>query len=378
MDAFYAAVEQLDDPALAGKPLLIGSPSNRGVVTTASYEARPYGVGSAMPMAHARRLCPQAIVIPPRMSRYVEVSKQVMEVFDDFSPSVEPLSLDEAFLDMSGAHHLFGTPTEIGRAIKTAVHEATGGLNISVGVATTKYVAKVASDHDKPDGLTVVPPQETLRFLHPLPVSRLWGAGPKVQARLGRMGLRTIGEVAAVPQERLMTALGRQLGRHLATLARAEDPRRVTSDREQRSIGSERTLEHDVKGRSEIEPHLLHAADLISWRLRKNHLLCRGVRVRLKTRRFKLHTRQVAVSSAIDSADDFFQEGVRLLDAFDLSEPMRLVGMAAFDLVDSGQPTQQDLFGEPRRMRRALERAVDELNDRFGTGTVRRASHGGD
>jgi DNA polymerase-4 len=197
MDAFYAAVEQRDDPALRGKPVLIGPNSHRGVVLTASYEARPFGVGSAMPVAEARRRCPHAIMVPPRFERYQQVSEQIMNVFADFSPSVEAISLDEAFLDMSGAEHFFGPPRAMAEKLKRAVLEATG-LHISVGVSGTKYVAKVASAYDKPNGLMVVPPQHAVAWLAPLSVSRLWGAGKQTVPRLHALGLRTIGDVAAM------------------------------------------------------------------------------------------------------------------------------------------------------------------------------------
>ena len=200
MDAFYAAVEQLDNPSLRGKPVLVGPNSNRGVVLTASYEARPFGVGSAMPVAEARRRCPRAIFVAPRFDRYQELSQRIMDVFADFSPKVEALSLDEAFLDMSGAERLFGTPTEMGRKIKAAVLDATG-LHVSVGVSGSKYVAKVASAHDKPDGLTVVSPGAAKSWLAPLPVSKLWGAGNKTVPRLQALGLLTIGDVANARSE---------------------------------------------------------------------------------------------------------------------------------------------------------------------------------
>jgi DNA polymerase-4 len=208
MDAFYAAIEQLDDPSLRGQPLLVGPPSARGVVLTASYEARPYGVGSAMPMATARRMCPSAVIVPPRFDRYQEVSAKIMSVFANFSPDVEALSLDEAFLDMTGSEQLFGDPKSIGRRLKEAVREVTGGLMASVGLSATKYVAKVASACRKPDGLTVVPPEEAKAWLAPLPVSWLWGAGPKTQARLHLLGLHTIGDVADADVKLLSTKLG--------------------------------------------------------------------------------------------------------------------------------------------------------------------------
>ena len=224
MDAFYAAIEQLDDPALRGRPILVGSPSDRAVVLTASYEARPYGVGSAMPMAQARRKCPNALIIPPRFDRYQQVSKMIMGAFADFSPHVEALSLDEAFLDMTGSEELFGAPELMGHRLKMAIREVTGGLTASVGLSATKYVAKVASAFHKPDGLTVVPPENAKTWLAPLPVSRLWGVGPKTQDRLHQLGLRTIGSVAEADPKFLSTKLG-SAGLHFYTLAHAEDPR---------------------------------------------------------------------------------------------------------------------------------------------------------
>ena len=241
MDAFYAAIEQLDNASLRGRPLLIGPPSARGVVLTASYEARPYGVGSAMPMAQARRMCPDAVIIPPRFDRYQEVSATIMRVFSDFSPDVEALSLDEAFLDMTGSEQLFGDPESIGRRLKAAIREATGGLTASVGLSATKYVAKVASACQKPDGLTVVRPEEAKAWLAPLPVSWLWGAGPKSQARLHQLGLHTIGDVADADPRFLSVKIGRA-GIHFHTLAHAEDPRPVIGGRASKSIGSEHTL----------------------------------------------------------------------------------------------------------------------------------------
>ena len=226
MDSFYAAVEQLDDPALRGRPVLVGPDSGRGVVLTASYEARPFGVGSAMSMAQARRLCPEAVIVPPRFKRYQALSKIIMAVFSDFSPIVEPLSLDEAFLEMTGAEGLFGDPEDMGRRVKAAVREATGGLAVSVGLSGTKYVAKVASDFSKPDGLTVVPPASAREWLAPLPVSKLWGAGRKTQARLETFGFRTIGDIADADPAFLVDRLGK-MGAHFFSLAHAKDPRRV-------------------------------------------------------------------------------------------------------------------------------------------------------
>jgi DNA polymerase IV len=371
MDAFYAAIEQLDDPALRGRAVLVGLPSDRGVVLTASYEARPYGVGSAMPMAKARRLCPGAVIVPPRFDRYREVSKTIMGVFTDFSPEVEAISLDEAFLDMTGSEQLFGDPEFIGRHLKEAVREATGGLTASVGLSATKYVAKVASARQKPDGLTVVPPEHAKAWLAPLPVAWLWGVGPKTQSRLHQIGLQTIGEVANADPQFLSAKLGRA-GLHFYALAQAEDPRQVIGRRASKSIGSERTLEKDVCGKAEIRLYLRRSADAIGRRLRQKRYLASGVGIKLKTTNFEIVTRQRRLSAPTDIAERLFAMGVDLLNEFDQPGPFRLVGMVAFDLVGIEDRVQLDLFSTSARRRR-LEAAIDELAERFGTDVVYRA-----
>jgi DNA polymerase-4 len=371
MDAFYAAVEQLDDPTLRGRPLLVGPQSARGVVLTASYEARPYGVGSAMPMAQARRLCPNAVIVPPRFDRYQQVSATIMKVFSDFSPEVEALSLDEAFLDMTGSEQLFGDPECIGRRLKEAVREATGGLTASVGLSATKYVAKVASASRKPDGLTVVPPERAKSWLAPLSVSWLWGAGPKTQARLHKLGLRTIGDVAGADARFLSSKLG-SAGLHFHTLAQAEDPRPVIGRRASKSIGSEHTLEEDVREKAAIKFHLRRSADTIGRRLRKKNNVAFGVGVKLKTADFQILTRQHRLSEATDVADKLYSVGVTLLDHIEHKGPFRLVGLVAYDLVDADTLMQLDLFGASAR-RRQLEVAIDGLVERFGSNVLCRA-----
>ena len=374
MDAFYAAVEQLDHPELRGRPVLVGPRGERGVVLTASYEARPFGVGSAMPVVRARRLCPEAVTVPPRFDRYEEISRTIMRVFGDFSPCVEPLSLDEAFIELSGAERIFGSPAEMGRRIGDAVREATG-LTASVGVSGTKYVAKAASSYRKPDGLTVVPPWEARAWLAPQPVSRLFGAGPKTLPKLAALGLHTIGDVARCDPRTLHRGLG-SLGAHLAALANARDPRPVEGGRTSRSVGSDRTLLADVSARGEILPHLRDAADRIGRRLRRKGCAARGVRVRLKTARFEMLTRQCVLARATDVADILYEAAGRLLDAFGSSGPFRLVGMAAYDLCPAGSPEQLQLFDRPfdreGRIRR-LERTLDALIERFGRDVVGRA-----
>jgi DNA polymerase-4 len=371
MDAFYASVEQLDDPSLRGRPVLVGPSSNRGVVLTASYEARPFGVRSAMPVGKAKRLCPHAISVPPRFDRYQEISEIIMDVFADFSPHVEALSIDEAFLDMSGAEHIFGGPESMGRRLKDAVREATGGLTASVGLSGTKYVAKVASGHAKPDGLIVVPPDDAVDWLAPLPVSRLWGAGPKTQRRLTDLGLHTIADVATADPGFLDRQLG-SAGRHFYALAHAQDPRRVARHRTAKSVGSDRTLNRDISRREDICAHIRRSADRIGRRLRTKHCVAHGVRVKLKTTDFQILTRQRILGDPTDVADTLYAAGVTLLDEFDHPGPFRLVGMAAYDLVDLDAPRQGDLFANGLRSR-GLESTIDGLAKRFGRDVVRRA-----
>jgi DNA polymerase-4 len=369
MDAFYASVEQLDNRDLLGKPVLVGPRSGRGVVLTASYEARPYRVGSAMPMAEALRRCPHAIVVPPRFERYTELSSRIMDVFRDFSPSVEAISLDEAFLDMTGSEDLFGPPEEMGAALKQAVLEATG-LHVSVGIAASKYVAKVASAECKPKGLLVVRPDETVAWLARLPVSRLWGAGPKTQTRLEGFGYHTIGDIARADPAVLAEQLG-GAGSHFHELAHGRDPRPVEGRRRSHSMGSERTLNEDVVHRADIEQHLKRSADRIGRRLRRKNLLAGGVRVRLKTTDFKLLSRQCTLAVPTDIADELFRAGASLLGRFEHPGPFRLVGLTAFDLKRSQEAVQLDLLGDDRERR--LEVTLDELAARFGDNVVRRA-----
>jgi DNA polymerase-4 len=366
MDAFYAAVEQLDDPSLRGKPVLIGPNSYRGVVLTASYEARPFGVGSAMPMGEARRRCPDAIVVPPRLDRYQEISEQVMNVFADFSPYVEAISLDEAFLEMSGSEHFFGPPRAIGEKIKAAVKAATH-LNISVGVSGTKYVAKVASAHDKPDGLTVVPQTDARQWLDPLPVTRLWGVGQKTAPRLHAIGLQSIGDIARADKRYLVHHLGSQ-GAHFHDLAHAQDPRRVSRGRTAKSIGSDRTLSSDITKKEEIEVHLRRSAERIARRVRAKNYMAGGVRIKLKTTKFEMLTRQRHFPKPADTASSFLLLGKKLLDEVHHPGPFRLVGMTAFDLGWRDEPLQLDIFEDSTE--RKLETTIDDLIERFGKDVV--------
>ena len=378
MDAFYAAVEQLDRPELRGKALLIGGTGPRGVVSTASYEARPFGVGSAMPMALARRRCPHAVVLPPRFERYHAVSRVVMKTLGTFSPLVEPLSLDEAFVDMTGCEALFGEPRAMGEGVRRAVFEATR-LTVSVGVSTTKYVAKVASDARKPDGLTVVGPDEVADFLHPLPIDRLWGVGTRSCSRLRARGLDTIGDVAETSLEALERWFG-SLGAHIHTLAHGRDDRAVIPERDAKSIGSENTLDADIVGEAAIRPWLLRAADTVARRLRAEGLDARGVRVKLRTADFRLHTRQTLLGAPTHTTRPVVEAAEALLHEFDLRASVRLVGVAAFDLHEGGDAAgevhQLDLFDAPREEHdERLDRTLDVVHERFGEAALTRARH---
>jgi DNA polymerase-4 len=367
MDAFYASIEQRDDPALAGRPVIVGGPRRRGVVSTASYEARPFGVHSAMPMSQALRLCPDAVVRAPRMGAYAEVSREIMAVLAGFSPLVEPLSLDEAFLDMTGCERLFGPPDRMARSIKDAIRERTE-LTASVGIGGNKFLAKLASDLDKPDGLTWVPFGTPAEFIAPLPVRRLWGVGPRVAERLAGLGLETIGQVARADRALLERELGASLAAHLQALADARDDRPVEADHDRRSIGAEVTLAHDIRGRVDVERVLRRQCERAARGLRSEGLVARAVRVKLRlSRGFRLVSRQGALPVGCDDSASLFVAASGLLDRFDLDDPIRLVGVAAFALEDRASPRQLELFGESRAEERSrLEHAVDDIRERFG------------
>jgi DNA polymerase IV len=367
MDAFYASIEQRDHPELRGKPVIVGGAARRGVVMTASYEARPFGVHSAMPMARARQLCPQALVVPPRMAVYAEVSRQLMEVLGSYSPLVEPLSLDEAFVDMTGAEGLFGAPEAMARALQASVRERTG-LGASVGAAKNKFLAKLASDLDKPNGITVVPFGAEVAFIAPLPIRRLWGVGPKAAELLGGLGLGTIGDVARCSEAALAAKVGSGLAAHIHALAHAEDPREVVPDRDARSVGSETTLDEDLRGEAAVWPVLRQMCDRVARALRKEELCAGGLRVKLRySRGFRLMTRQCLLEVPSDDSAGLGNAARELLERFDLEEPIRLVGAAGFRLQTSAATRQLDLFGEkPREKRSELEHAVDAIRERFG------------
>ena len=372
MDAFFASVEQLDDPSLRGKPVLVGGASRRGVVAAASYEARPFGVRSAMPMMEALRRCPDAIVVPGRMQRYSEISDRIFGVFERYTPLVEGLSVDEAFLDVTASRALFGDGETIARRIKKEIAEEVG-LTASAGVAPSKFVAKIASDLEKPDGLVTVRDGEVEAFLAPLDVDRMWGVGPTAAARLRQAGFHTIGDLAAAGEERLEQLLG-SWGGHVARLARGDDERPVVSDHAAKSIGAESTYEHDLHRRSEILERLLDQSRRVARRLYKAGLRARVVTVKLKYSDFTLRTRQLHLPEPVTDVDSIYAACAVLVDRFPRrGKGIRLTGVSLSGLDDG--PRQAGLFPDPKNERREkLQRAVSELEDRFGFQGVTRAT----
>jgi DNA polymerase-4 len=372
MDAFYAAIEQRDHPELRGKPVIVGGAGPRQVVSTASYEARKFGVRSAMPGVRAKQLCPHGVFVAPRMDAYEAVSAQVRAVFDRYTDLVEPLSLDEAFLDVTGSRALFGDGPTIAARIKDEVRAATQ-LTVSVGVATSKYVAKVASDLDKPDGLVVVAPGDERAFLAPLPVARLWGVGPATQQQLERAGLRLIGDVQSRSERDLVAAFGASLGEHLHVLANGLDARPVESERDAKSLGHELTFAEDLTTDDEAHGVLLQLAELVGRRLRRHGLRGGVVRLKLRYGDFTTFTRQRAVPA---TDDDMVLAGVarELLDAnWDRARGVRLLGVTAAALAPAGVPAQRTLFDGNPRKRGSLLQAMDAIRDRHGDEAVRRA-----
>jgi DNA polymerase-4 len=370
MDAFYAAIEQRDRPELRGKPVIVGGSGPRQVVSTASYEARRFGVHSAMPGVRARQLCPQGIFVVPRMAVYAEVSAQVRGVFDSFTDLVEPLSLDEAFLDVTGSRALFGDGETIARRLKAAVRRATG-LTVSVGVATSKYVAKVASDLQKPDGLVVVPPGDERAFLAPLPIARLWGVGAVTAERLERAGLRTIGDVQQRSEAALVQAFGDSLGPHLFVLANGLDPRHVEPRRAARSIGHEMTFAADLVDADAVRDTLLQLCQLVGRRLRREGVRCTVVRLKLRLPDFTTSTRQRQVPPTADDLDLHRTASDLLAQCWPGRPGVRLLGVTGAALVGVGAPVQGVLFAAPPQQRERLLAAMDRIRDRHGEGAVR-------
>jgi DNA polymerase IV len=375
MDAYYASVEERDRPELVGKPVIVGgSPEKRGVVAAANYVARRYGVHSAMPAVTAHQLCPHGIFLPPRIGYYAEISGQIREIFERFTPLVEPLSLDEAFMDVTGSEHLFGPAVEIGRQIKQAIRQELG-LVASVGVAPNKFLAKIASDLKKPDALVVVEPDKVQEFLDPLPVERLWGVGKQSSRVFERLGIRTIGQLRQWPLDSLQARFG-SYGEYLWQLAHGIDQRPVVPEREAKSISHEITFEEDIGDLEVLRAWLVDLTDQVGCRLRRHGLCGRTVHLKVRFADFSLITRSQTLPEPTNITNELWKAAdellCRRLPAGHL--PVRLVGMGVSGLDDTGTVQGMLFDQEDRQKQTRLDAVVDEVKDRFGTGVLRRGS----
>jgi DNA polymerase-4 len=375
MDAFYASVEERDRPELVGKPVIVGgSPEKRGVVSAANYVARKYGVHSAMPSVIAHRLCPNGVYLPPRIDYYAEISKQIRDIFERFTPLVEPLSLDEAFLDVTGSEQLFGSAAEIGQKIKKAVKDEIG-LIVSVGVAPNKFLAKIASDIKKPDGFFVVEPEHVQQFLDPLPVERLWGVGKQSSKVFQRLGIRTVGQLRQWPTETLKSRFGSQ-GEHLWQLAHGIDDGPVVPEREARSISHETTFEQDIDDIEILRAYMVELTEQVAWRLRRHKLKGRTVHLKVRFADFSLITRSQTLPSPTDITDELWQTADEML-CHRLPPnhlPVRLIGMGVSGFDTTGF-VQRQLFDQDERQKQAgLDVAADQIRERFGVGALKRAA----
>ncbi len=374
MDAFYASASLLARPDLVGTPVIIGGTSGRGVVLSATYEARRFGVTSAMPMARARRLCPRATILAPDHDLYSSISDAVMEIFRSVTPLLEPLSLDEAFLDVAGAIRRMGSPAVIGQWIRDRVADEQG-ITCSVGVAPSKFVAKIASGLAKPDGMVVVPRAEVVAFVQQLPVGALWGVGDKTEEALTRLGLRTVADIAHTPLATLVRALGPATGQHLHDLAWARDERPVEREQRERSIGSDETFEFDLDDPAEIHRHLLGLSERTARRIRKAGLAGRTITLKVRFSDFTTITRSRTLREPTDVSRDIFATAKGLFDGLGLERArIRLVGVRVEKLVPVTQAPIQGVLGEQDHGWRDADRAVDRASARFGTGSVRPAS----
>ncbi len=381
MDAFYAAIEALDHPEWRGRPLVVGSPPDqRGVVATCSYEARRYGIHSAMPSRTAGKLCPQAIFVTPRMERYAAISAQIMAVFDEFTPLVEPLSLDEAFLDIHGALQIWGDAVSIARELKTRIRKRTG-LTASVGVAPNKFLAKMASDMHKPDGLTVVPvtEPEIIAFLAPLSATKMWGIGKVTGARLAKEGIRIIGQLQNIDPLTMERLFGKNGAAEMTDLARGRDNRPVTTHWEEKNISNEHTFAHDEPDIALVHQRLLELAEEVGGRLRKSGKLAGTARIKLRFSDFATITRQASFPAALNSDRELIACALALLKRERVKRPIRLVGFGVSNLVtpDQVKPAQPELFAElsgrqPDARNRKIDQAVDRLRHSFGNGVIKR------
>ena len=372
LDAFFAAVEQLDEPSIRGKPVLVGHDGPRGVVSAASYEARVFGCRSAQPMSVAKRLCPQAVVRPVRFARYHELSNAMFAILESYTPLVEPLSIDEAFLDVTGSLRLFGSPEHIAAEIRRRVKQEVG-ITCSVGVAPNKFLAKLASELNKPDGLTIIHADEIERTLAPLPISRIWGIGPKTSKRLNDLGVKTIGDHTRLPADLLKRRFGIEADRYLR-LSTGDDQRTVTPDHYAKSIGQERTFGIDLIEPEHVRGVLLGHVEHVAARLRRHGLLARGVTLKIRDGEFNTVTRAGALERPTDVTEELWRAARELFDAWarESFRAIRLIGMQATRLTRG--PDEPALFADAQHERRKLlDRAVDRIQAKFGDQSIARA-----
>lgn len=372
MDAFFASVELLDRPDARGKPAIVGHPGPRSVVTSATYEARKFGVRSAMPVAQALRLCPQAIILPPHMHKYREYSEKAMAIFSEVTPLVEALSIDEAFLDVAGARRLLGSPRRIAELIRARVFDETG-LTCSVGAAPTKFMAKLASGRAKPDGVLVIPESAIIAYLRPLPVGALWGVGASTQQALERLGMRTVADLADAPLHVLQKAVGDASGRKLHELANGRDPRGVVTETREKSVGHELTFETDVSDPDRLRRELLRLSNQVAERLRKHGVVGRTVALKLRFSDFRTVTRSRTLGEPTNVGRRIFEEAWQIYEGLDLGRtPIRLIGVRAEQLLDAGGDSLA--LWDPDDEWRETERTLDAVSARFGRGAIGPAS----
>lgn len=375
MDAFYASVEQRDNLALRGKPVLVGHDGNRGVVSAASYEARKFGCRSAQPMSVAKRMCPAAIVVPGDMKKYQHISGHMMAILDDFSPLVEPISIDEAFVDLTGSERLLGDARGVALKIKQRIVDELS-LTASIGLAANKFLAKLASDLNKPDGLTVIRAEDVATILPPLSVGKLWGVGPKTAERMEAIGIRTVGDLLRLSKQQLADRFG-EMGDHFYRLSRGLDERTVTPDRDAKSIGHETTFGVDIADPDEVRTVLLHLTENVAWRLRQHGRRAGTVTLKIRFGDFQTITRASTFQSPTDLTKEIWHAGNELFGVWAKREfqPVRLIGISVSHLTD--QPPQMSLFEHPAdEKQRKIDSALDAIHSKFGKHAVRRGAPG--
>ena len=368
MDAFYASVAELDHPELRGKAVVVGAGA-RGVVLSANYAARKFGIRAAMPVGRAQRMAPQAVFIAPEHHRYSEISERVMEIFSTFTPKVEPISLDEAFLDVTGARKLLGTGREIAEAIRAKVL-AQEGITCSVGIAQSKFIAKLASQHCKPNGLLEISPDRVLEFLHPLPVGAMWGVGPKTGEALSRLGLQTIGDIAQTPRSTLIRALGEASGASLYELAWGRDFREVSNEDVEKGMSAAETFSRDLDNPEEILREYLRLTEKVSARLRDQELFAKTISIKVRFADFTTISRSKTLPTPIDSTQEIFEIVRTLYQALRIDGArLRLVGVSLTNLAEGAH--EQMLLGAREKGWREADSAIDKARERFGSGSVR-------